>query len=67
MKPAYEQIYAELDGHGPEYLLFHDTLHPSYPHIKEIINRYVDEGRFTIIKEYTSGCGKTLVRVNDAD
>jgi predicted O-methyltransferase YrrM len=47
------------------YLLFHDTLHGGYPHIKEIIDRYVNEGRFTIVREYTTGCGKTLVTVND--
>jgi hypothetical protein len=49
---------------GIPLLLFDDTDHAGHPNIRRIVDEGVTSGRWTIVKEYPVGVGKTLVRVH---
>jgi hypothetical protein len=48
---------------GIPYLLFDDTHHIGHQNIRQLIDDGVVNNRWTIVKDYEVGCGKTLVKV----
>lgn len=61
--PFVEADVVTSIGLGIPYLYFDDTNHQGHPNIARIVNDGIASGRWSLVKHYPIGCGKTLVKV----